>query len=93
MRPLGDVVWYESVKGQLYEVWLGDRFAGEVEVISRASAAPRLYGNQMMVARSEYEGHIEVTDECFRSHGIRAAVRELVRRAEAAAKAHNDDRN
>ena len=82
MRPLGEIAWYETVKGQSYEVWLGERLAGEVEVLSRATAAPRLYGNQMVVARSEYEGHIEATGERFLSHDIHAAVREVARRAQ-----------
>jgi very-short-patch-repair endonuclease len=87
MRPLGGITWYETVKGQLYEVWLGSRLAGDVEVLSRAAAAPRLYGNQMVVARSEYQGRIETSGERFVSHDIHAAVREVARKAQAAAEA------
>ena len=83
MRPLGEIAWYETIKGQSYEVWLGERLAGDVEVLSRATAAPRLYGNQMVVARSEYEGHVEASGERFLSHDIHAAVREVARRAQA----------
>ena len=84
MRPLGDIAWYETIKGQTYEIWLGDQLAGDVEVLSRATAAPRLYGNQIMVARSEYEGHVEATGERFLNHDIHAAVREVARRAQVA---------
>lgn len=90
MRPLGDIDWYETIKGRTYEVWLDDspdgepsnpRMAGEVEVLSRATMAPRLYGNQMIVARSEYEGRVKRTGERFHGHDIHATVREVARRA------------
>ena len=52
-----------------------------------ATAAPRLYGNQMVVVRSEYEGHVEASGERFLSHDIHAAVREVARRAQATVEA------
>ena len=45
MRSLGEIAWYETAKGQSYQVWLGERLAGDVEVLSRATAPPRLYGS------------------------------------------------
>lgn len=83
MRPLDDISWYEVVKGQAYEVWLDDRLAGEVEVLARAMAAPRLYGGQAIVSKSEIEGRIAATGEHFRMNDIHAVVREVARRARA----------
>jgi hypothetical protein len=82
LRSLGDFDWFQISKGYLYEVWLGDRFGGEVEVLSRATAAPRLYGNQALVARSEYEGRVEATGEHFKTNDLYAAVREVARRSQ-----------
>lgn len=63
MRPPDDIRWHEVVKGQAYEVWLDDRLAGEVEVLARAMAAPRLYGGQAIVSKSEIEDRIAATGE------------------------------
>jgi hypothetical protein len=68
----------------LYEVKVENRLAGHVEVLSRATAAPQVYGGQLRVARSEYEGRIEPTDHRFIVHDIHAAVREVARRAREA---------
>ena len=75
MRPPDDTRWYE--------VWLDDRLAGEVEVLARAIAAPRLYGGQAIVSKSEIEGGIAATGEHFRMNDIHAVVREVARRARA----------
>lgn len=90
MRPRDDIAWYESVAGSLYEVWVDARLAGEVEVLSRATAAPRLYGQQAVVARSEYEGRIAATGERFRTHDIHATVRDVARRARLAGEGGRD---
>ena len=84
MRPLDDIDWYEAVKGQSYEIWVSDQLAGDVEVLSRATAPPRLYGGQAVVARSEIEGRVAATGEHFRMSDIHAAVREVARRARLA---------
>lgn len=84
MPPVNGIDWYAVIKGQLYEVWLEGQLAGDIEVRFRATAAPRLQGNQIMVSRSEYQGRVEATDERFFSDDIHAAVREIARRARAA---------
>lgn len=81
MRPLDGIEWYEVSRGRLYEVWHEDKLAGRVEVLSRALAPPRVYGGQVSVARSVYEGWIAMTGDRFTSHDIHAAVREVARRA------------
>ena len=84
MRSLDHIDWYEVSKGHLYEIWSDDTFLGEVEVLSRATAAPRVYGSQLVIARSEYEGWVATSDTRFKTNDIHAAVRELARRAQAA---------
>jgi hypothetical protein len=87
MRSLDHIDWYEVTKGQLYEIWAEGAFLGEVEVLSRAMAAPRVYGTQLTIARSEYEGWVAASDVRFKTNDIHAAVRELARRAQTAAAA------
>lgn len=81
LRPLGDFQTYEAVRGRLYEIWHGHELLGEVEVVKRATAAPRLYGDRALTAQSEYEGRVEATGDCFRSFDLYAAMREVARRA------------
>jgi very-short-patch-repair endonuclease/tRNA isopentenyl-2-thiomethyl-A-37 hydroxylase MiaE len=81
MRPIDDIDWFEVKKGKLYDVWLDSRLAGSVEVLSRATAAPKVYGGELRVAKSEYEGRIAGTNERFIKHDIYAAVREVARLA------------
>lgn len=81
MRPLDDIEWCEVRKGYLYEVWLDGKLAGTVEVLSRATAAPHVYGGQLRVARSEYEGVVQATGDRFKVHDIHVAVREVARLA------------
>lgn len=85
MRSLDHIDWYEVTKGHLYEIWVEGAFLGEVEVLSRATAAPRVYGTQLTIARSEYEGWVAASDARFKTNDIHAAVRELARRAQTAA--------
>jgi very-short-patch-repair endonuclease len=80
LRKLGEFQWYEAIRGQLYEVWLGEDYAGEVEVIKRASSSPKLYGDHVLTARSEYEGRLERTGDSFISYDLYAAVREVAAR-------------
>lgn len=81
LRSLGDFQTYEAVRGRLYEIWRGHELLGEVEVVKRATAAPRLYGDRALTAQSEYEGRVEATGDCFRSFDLYAAMREVARRA------------
>lgn len=81
LRSIGDFETYEAIRGQLYEIWKGVDFLGEVEVISRATSAPRLYGDRALIAQSQYEGRVERTDDCFRSFDLYAAMREVALRA------------
>jgi very-short-patch-repair endonuclease len=82
LRSLGDFQTYEAVRGRLYEIWRGQELLGEVEVVKRATATPRLYGDRVLTAQSEYEGRIEATGDCFRSFDLYAAMREVALRAD-----------
>jgi very-short-patch-repair endonuclease len=82
LRSIGDFQTYEVIRGKLYEIWRGDRFLGEVEVVRRATAAPRLYGDRAIAAQSEYEGRVEATGDAFRSFDLYAAMREVARRSD-----------
>lgn len=82
LRSIGDFQTYEAIRGKLYEIWRGEKFLGEVEVVRRATAAPRLYGDRAMAAQSEYEGRVEATGDAFRSFDLYAAMREVAHRAD-----------
>ena len=81
LQSLGDFETYEAVRGKLYEIWRGAKLLGHVEVIKRATAAPRLYGDRALTAQSEYEGRVEADGDCFVSYDLYAAMREVARRA------------
>lgn len=81
LRSLGDFQTYEAIRGKLYEIWRDQDFLGEVEVVKRATTAPRLYGDRALTAQSEYEGRVKATDDCFRSFDLYAAMREVASRA------------
>jgi hypothetical protein len=94
MRPIDGIEWYEVRQGHLYEVWLSPdsddpsglvehKRAGTVEVLSRATGTAQVYGDQLRVPKSEFEGKVDRTGERFVSHDIYAAVREVVRRSKA----------
>jgi very-short-patch-repair endonuclease len=87
LRSLGDFQTYEAVRGRLYEVWRDQEFLGEVEVVRRSTAAPKLYGDRAVTAQSEYEGRIELSGDSFRSFDLYAAMREVASRAFACASA------
>jgi hypothetical protein len=82
LRSIGDFQTYESIRGKLYEIWRDETFLGEVEVVRRATAAPRLYGDRAIAAQSEYEGRVEATGDAFRSFDLYAAMREVAHRAD-----------
>ncbi|MBD3732008.1 MAG: hypothetical protein IE934_04690 [Sphingopyxis sp.] len=81
LRSIGDFDTYEAIRGRLYEIWRGQELLGEVEVVKRATAAPRLFGDRAMAAQSEYEGRVEATGDSFRSFDLYAAMREVASRA------------
>jgi len=81
LRSIGDFQTYEAIRGNLYEIWRGETFLGEVEVVRRANSAPRLYGDRAMTAQSEYEGRVEATGDAFPSFDLYAAMREVASRA------------
>lgn len=81
LRSIGDFNTFEAIRGRLYEIWKSERFVGEVEVIKRATASPRLYGDRAVAAQSEYEGRVEHNGDCFRSFDLYAAMREVASRA------------
>ena len=76
---------YEAIRGKLYEIWRENVFQGEVEVVKRATSAPRLFGDRVMTAQSEYEGRVETTGDAFKSFDLYAAMREVASRAKAGA--------
>jgi very-short-patch-repair endonuclease len=82
LRSIGDFQTYEAIRGKLYEIWRDETFLGEVEVVRRATAAPRLYGDRAIAAQSEYEGRVEATGDAFRSFDLYAAMREVAHRAD-----------
>jgi hypothetical protein len=81
LRSLGDFQTYEAIRGKLYEIWRDLDFLGEVEVVKRATAAPRLYGDRALTSQSEYEGRVEATGDGFRSYDLYAAMREVALRS------------
>lgn len=83
LRSIGDFDPYEAVRGKLYEIWRDEVLLGEVEVVKRATAAPRLFGDRAVAAQSEYEGRVSSTGDCFRSFDLYAAMREVVSRADS----------
>lgn len=83
LRSLGDFQTFEAIRGKLYEIWNEDVFQGEVEVVKRATSAPRLFGDRVVTAQSEYEGRVELTGDAFRSFDLYAAMREVAHRAKA----------
>lgn len=80
LRPLDDIEPYEAVRGSLYEIWKAEKFLGEVEVIKRATANPKLYGDKVVTTRSEYEGRVATNGDRFVSYDLYAAMREVARR-------------
>lgn len=81
LRTIGDFQTYEAIRGKLYEIWEGEKFLGEVEVVRRATAAPRLYGDRAIAAQSEYQGRVDATGDIFSSFDLYAAMREVALRA------------
>lgn len=81
LRSLGDFQTYEAIRGRLYEIWRDETLLGEVEVVRRATAAPRLFGDRAVTAQSEYEGRVDATGDTFRSFDLYAAMREVASRA------------
>lgn len=81
LRSIGDFDPYEAIRGKLYEIWRDEVFLGEVEVVKRATAAPRLFGDRAVTAQSEYEGRLPTTGDSFRSFDLYAAMREVASRA------------
>lgn len=77
LRTIGDFQAFEAVRGNLYEIWKDEAFLGEVEVVRRATSAPRLFGDRALAAQSEYEGRVKATGDCFRSYDLYAAMREV----------------
>lgn len=86
MRPLDGIEWFELAPGKRYAVVIDGERAGTVEVVSRAVAAPRLYGGAIAVPKSEFDGWVRQTGERFRMHDIYATVREVARRAKQVAR-------
>jgi len=58
-----------------------ETFWARFEVIKRATAVACLYGDRVLTAKSEYEGRVEATGNCFRSFDLYAAMREVAVRA------------
>jgi hypothetical protein len=84
-RELDGIDWYEVETAMLYEVWPDGEFGGEVEVLSRATGAPQLYGGgAVRVPKSEYRGTVDTTGATFIDNDIYSAVRKVARLAREA---------
>lgn len=81
IRTIDGVDLREVRKGHSYHVWKDEVLLGSIEVLSRAMMAPRVYGGQVQIAHSEYEGRIQGTGERFVLNDIYACVREIAQRA------------
>lgn len=83
-RDLDGIAWFEVMTGTLFEVWPDEEYGGEVEVISRSVAAPRLYSGTAAVQRSQYRGTVDATGNSFLIDDLYAAVRRVAREAREA---------
>lgn len=83
-RELDGIVWIEVMRGDLFEVWPDEEYAGDIEVLSRGTAQPRLYGGVATVQRSQYRGTVEATGATFIMDDLYAAVRRLAKEAREA---------
>jgi very-short-patch-repair endonuclease len=83
-RDLDGIAWFEVMTGTLFEVWPDEEYGGEVEVISRSVAAPRLYSGAAAVQRSQYRGSVDATGNSFLIDDLYAAVRRVAREAREA---------
>lgn len=83
-RELDGIDWYEVETARLYEVWPDGEFGGEVEVLSRATGAPQIYGGAVRIPKSEYRGTIDASGASFIENDIYAAVRKVARMAREA---------
>ena len=75
LRPVDGIKWYELSKGRIYTVWAGATRKGTIRVASRATEAPRLYGDKVAVQRTQYEVSIDGTEETHLFDDLYAAVR------------------
>ena len=69
--------------GVLFEVWRDGQCIGDVEVLSRASSAPRLYGGAVAIHRSQYRGTVQATGDSFIMDDLYATVRRVAKLAPA----------
>lgn len=81
LRMVDEIQPYEAVPGLKYELWRDENFLGVVAVLRRATSSPRLYGGQVHVPQSEYEGRVFLTGDRFISYDLYAAIREVGRRS------------
>lgn len=83
-RELDGIIWIEVQRGDLFEVWPDEDYGGDVEVLSRATMQPRVYGGTVAVQRSQYRGTVEKTGATFIVDDLYAAVRRVAQEARAA---------
>jgi hypothetical protein len=75
LRPIDGIEWYELSKGKIYTVWTATTRKGVIQVASRATEAPRLYGEKVAVQRTQYEVLIDGSEETHSFDDLYAAVR------------------
>lgn len=75
LRPVDGIEWYELSKGEIYTVWTDTIRKGIIRVVSRATEAPRLYGDKIAVQRTKYEASIDGSEETLSFDDLYAAVR------------------
>lgn len=75
LKPLDGIEWYELEKSRVYTVWAESKQTGTVKVLSRATEAPRIYDDRVIIQRPEYEAIVTATQESRKFDDLYAAVR------------------
>lgn len=75
LKPVDGIEWYELSRNQVYTVWENATRKGVVNVLSRATQAPKLYGDRVAVQKPEYEAIIDAAQERRIFNDLYAAVR------------------
>ena len=75
LKPLDGIEWYELSRNQVYTVWEESARKGVVRVLSRATQAPKLYGDRIAVQKPEYEAVVDDSQERRLFNDLYAAVR------------------
>ena len=80
-RVLDDIDWYETMRGTWFEVWPDGQLAGDIEVLSRGTSAPKVYGNTIAVQKSQYRCTVTGSGKTFIVDDLYVAVRKIAKEA------------